>query len=208
MVSRYLGHAVHDQLLTMSVRPQQIQAAVFKEVDGEEASNLNGISKVELHQVPSNKGIISDQRVGIRRIAGERSRVGLETRSHNKLRGRRKTRWITGVVYMMMGPDNGADRFQRDTICAKLIGNIMFNFQDRLGRFDLVEDLQCQPQSAYMMGYHVRHRVTSPEMGLEIAIQAYWQVAAFLSNLFLVRGQKEPFHCYSCFRSRSCSTAY
>lgn len=83
MVTRYLGHAVHDQLLTMSVRPQQIQAAVFKEVDGEEASNLNGISKVELHQVPSNKGIISDQRVGIRRIAGERSRVGLETRSHN-----------------------------------------------------------------------------------------------------------------------------
>ena len=109
---------------------------------------------------------------------------------------------------MMMGPDDGADGFQRDTICAKLIGNIMFNFQDRLGRFDLVEDLQCQPQSAYMKGYHVRHRFTSPEMRLEIAMQAYSLVAAFLSNLFSVRGQKEPFHCYSCFRSRSCSTVY
>lgn len=96
----------------------------------------------------------------------------------------------------MMGPDDGADGFQRDTICAKLIGNIMFNFQDRLGRFDLVEDLQCQPQSAYMKGYHVRHRFTSPEMRLEIAMQAlthWWQLffpifsqSEVKKNLFIV----------------------
>jgi len=129
-----------DVVVSVSRSLEKIEAAVSKEIDGLESTDVYAGSEIEFHKLTSLERILTGDGIWILRITWEGLLVALETWADYE-RGRfGEEGWVTSVVHVMVTPDDRVDRFEGYGGGSELICNIRGYVHHSLGELNLSQN--------------------------------------------------------------------